>query len=362
MLHSVPFFTAPLLREARHRLSTICKPLLLVALTAAALPEQAAAQVPGFVRWSMYRSAQDSVVLRSAGISAASATLRRFVLSNGQMPGSGTTVAPYTKNRGQAFAPAADGSGWPGSATPPGPGNDGPKRTFYEQFAVTASAPIRFDSLVFTAAATSTAGGRVGLQYSLSNFTTDSANLSGGKGPAYAPSPGGTLPATADGSFPATGSTTPTGAALPQLTSALGNTGTFRFGLSGAAGIVLNAGQTLTVRMFYAINNSSPGRYILLKDVILVGRTVTATATARAKTALALFPNPAQGVVALTHAAAPRGATVAVYSATGRRVLSLAARPGATGTDLDLTALTTGIYLVEYSDGQQRFTGKIVKQ
>ena len=351
---------------------SILKLFVTAAAISLAFAGQAEAQVAGRAVWSMKRSAQDSVLLRSAGLTAAPATLRRLVVSDGSTPASGTTTTAYSANRGQALAPVADGSGWSATAPATGPGST-PRRTHYEQFAATATAATRLDSLLFTTVATSSPGGRVAVMYSLSNFTADSSNFTGGKGPAYAgftsgtttvpASGGGVLPSTADGSFAATGTTTATSAIVPLFANATGNTGTFGFALNGTTGLVVTPGQTLTVRIYPTINNSSSGRYVLLKDVTLKGQAGTnlATTSTRAQHNLAVYPNPALDQVTITHPAAPAGAQVALYSPTGQRVALVPVRLGATDTALAISQLASGIYLAEYADGQQRSTAKVMK-
>jgi hypothetical protein len=353
------------------KLNSIFKSLAVAAIVSVGVAGQASAQTAGRAVWSMKRSSQDSVALRSAGLTAAT-RFSRLVVSDGSTPASGTTTTAYSATRGQAFAPNADGSGWPSAAPSAGPGST-PRRSHYEQFVVTAAAATRIDSLLFTAAATSSPGGRVAVMYSLSNFTADSSNFTGGKGPAYAgytsgtlvvpASSGGVLPATADGSFPATGSTSTAAAIVPQFVSANGNNGTFRFALNQATGVVLPAGGTLTVRLYFTINNSAAGRYILLRDVTLKGQagTATATAAARAQTTLVAYPNPVADNLTIQHPAAPVGSRVTLYSITGQPVATMAARPGTASTALPLGQLASGIYLAEYTDGQHRITTKVVK-
>lgn len=355
-----------------YKLNSIFKTLAVATIIGVGMAGQASAQTAGRAVWSMKRSSQDSVALRSAGLTAVS-RFSRFVVSDGSTPASGTATTAYSATRGQAFAPNADGSGWPSAAPSAGPGSN-PRRSHYEQFAVTVTAPTRLDSLLFTTVATSSPGGRVAVMYSLSNFTADSSNFSGGKGPAYAgytsgtlvvpASSGGVLPATADGSFPATGTVATTSAIVPQFVSATGNTGTFRFAMNGATGVVLPAGRTLTVRLYFTINNSAAGRYILLKDVTLKGQagTTTAAAAARVQTNLVAYPNPVADNLTIQHPAAPAGGRVTLYSVTGQPVATLAARPGTASTALSLGQLASGIYLAEYADGKQRITTKVVKQ
>jgi len=369
MNHLIRPTFATLLRETLSGFNPIRKTALAAGLLSFGLAGAANAQTGGSAFWPLRANAQDSTGARSAGLTAAPATLRRLVVSDGSAPASGTSTPAYSLTRGQGLAPLADGSGGPSSAGGPG---SAPRRTHYEQFAVTASAATRLDSLLFSAVATSSPGGRVGVMYSLSNFTADSATVTGGAGAPYAGYTsgtltvpafnGGVLPAANNGAFPPTTATTTTGAVLPVYATATGNNGLFRFELNGPSGVVLAAGQTLTVRLYFSVNNSSTGRYVLLKNVQLKGSGTLAAAAPRALALLAAFPNPTQDRLTVAHANAPARAEVAVYSLTGRKVASVPAQVGSTSTELRLSGLAQGIYLVEYTDGQQRQLGKIVKQ
>ncbi|TGE28277.1 T9SS type A sorting domain-containing protein [Hymenobacter metallicola] len=336
-------------------------------LASVALSDKAVAQTRGFVQWPLLVNNQDNPAVRSAGLTGAPSTFRRLTLSDGQVPTGAAAYAPYSAATGQAFAVLANGGGWSSNNTPPGPGAN-PRRTFYQQFTATASAATRLDSVILDAAMVSTAAGKIVVMYSLSNFTADSASITGSKGPAINNStvitPGGVLPATANGSFgSATGGVSSAGAVLPQYATG-GVPSTFRFALNGTDGVTLAAGQTLTLRLYFGAGSSGVGRYVLLKNVTLKSlQAVTlANKATVAKQALNLYPNPAQDNLLVAHPAAPKGATVAVYSFSGQKVASFAAQPNSTSTDVRLANLSAGMYMVEYSDGQQRITSKVVKQ
>ncbi|TGE24048.1 T9SS type A sorting domain-containing protein [Hymenobacter aquaticus] len=334
-------------------------------LTALFLSEQATAQTAGFAQWPLTTNNQDNPAVRSAGLAGNPATFKRLTISDGQVPTGAAAFAPYSAATGQAFAVLANGGGWSSNATPPGPGAN-PRRTFYEQFTATASAATRLDSVILDASMPSTAAGKIVVMYSLSNFTADSASITGAKGPAINNStvilPGGVLPTTSNGSFGSgTGSISSNGAVLPQY-AAGGVPSTFRFALNETSGVTLAAGQTLTVRLYFGAGSSSVGRYVLLKNVTFKSRQpALATKPAVAKQGLNVYPNPAQENLKVAHPAAVKGATVAVYSFNGQKVASFAAQPNSTSTDVRLSALAAGMYMVEYSDGQQRITSKVVK-
>ncbi|MCB2379564.1 T9SS type A sorting domain-containing protein [Hymenobacter sp. BT635] len=334
-------------------------------LAALFVSEQAAAQTAGFAQWPLTANNQDNPAVR-AGLTGAPSTFRRLTLSDGQVPTGAAAYAPYSAATGQAFAVQANGGGWSSNATPtPGPGAN-PRRTFYQQFTATATAATRLDSVILDAAMVSTAAGKIVVMYSLSNFTADSASITGSKGPAINNStvitPGGVLPANANGSFgTGTGSISSNGAVLPQYATG-GVPSTFRFALNGTDGVTLTAGQTLTMRLYFGAGSSGVGRYVLLKNVTLKSRQpALSNKQAVAKQSLNVYPNPAQDNLQVAHPAAAKGATVAVYSFNGQKVASFTAQPNTTSTDVRLSTLAAGMYMVEYSDGQQRITSKVVK-
>ncbi|UOQ52106.1 T9SS type A sorting domain-containing protein [Hymenobacter cellulosivorans] len=341
---------------------------LLAGLTLSAalfVSGQAMAQTPGFVRWNLEANNQDNAAVRS-GLTGAPSTFKRLVISDGQVPTGGTAYAPYTPGLGQAFAVLANGGGWSSNNTPPGPGAN-PRRTFYQQFQATATAATRLDSVLLDASVVSSAAGKVVVMYSLSNFVNDSTSIVAGKGPAISnstvTSPGGVLPATANGSFGNnTSGISSAGAVLPQYATG-GVPSSFRFAMTSGSGVTLAAGQTITVRLYFGVGSSSVGRYVLLRNVTLKStQPALASKQAVAKQSLNVYPNPAQDMLAVAHPAAAKGATVAVYASNGQKVASFAAQPNSTATEVRLSTLTAGIYMVEYNDGQQRITSKVVKQ
>lgn len=204
-------------------------------------------------QWSLKVSDADSAEVRSYAATGSTATMRRLALSNGTaVNDANTAYAPRAARYGKAFAPTANGS-W--TTATGGPGNT-INAKYYQQLTLMAATgnSVRVDSILLWSAIYNTTG-KLAVVYSKSGFTLDSVSVSGGKGPQ------GILPGAANGAF-----STPV-ALLNQ------NTGTnqnYHFALS-ATGVLLNAGETLTVRVYYAAGSSSSARYALLKDVIMTG-------------------------------------------------------------------------------------------
>ena len=290
--------------------------------------------------WSLKVSDQDSAAIRSASTTASTPVLRRLTLSNG------TTVAAYparSTRYGQAFAVSADGL-WTAAVNGPGSTID---RRFYEQFTITAGAgrSVRIDSVLLWSAFYNTTG-KLAVAYSRSNFTTDSAEVSGGRGP------GGALPGTANGTIAA------------PIALANQNTGTnqnYRFALSNATGVTLAPGQTLTVRLYFACNSSSSGRYALLKDVVLKGQASTATASRASLNGLSVtvYPNPTAGPATVELAGFQRPATLTVLNALGQVVRRQTV--GGLATPLDLSALAHGVYLLRVSNAEGTLLQRLVR-
>ncbi|MGY3087949.1 hypothetical protein ACVWYF_000982 [Hymenobacter sp. UYAg731] len=333
----------------------------LLLLGGLGLAEKAAAQTPVFVQWPLKRNASDSAAVRSAGVTAGTPTFKRYVISNGQVPTGAAAFAPYS-SVGQAFGVQADGSGWSSTAPSTGPGS-APKRIYYEQFTFTATAAAQVDSVIFSAAVASSANGKVAVVYSRSNFATDSADVTGGKGP------NGALPSTANATFglSSTGggvNTAVNGALLPQYVIGAPNSATtFRLALNGATGLAVPSGQTLSLRIYFGVGSTGIGRYVLLRNFTVKSKqAILATRAGLTNTSLAAYPNPVQNRLSVPHTAASRDARVTVFSTTGARVASFSAQPGTTETAVDLSSLSSGLYLVEYADGGQRSSARITKE
>jgi hypothetical protein len=209
----------------------------------------------------------------------------------------------------------------------------------------------------------SSANGKVAVVYSRSNFTADSADVSGGKGPS------GVLASTANATFgvSSTGggvNTAVNGALVPQyVAGAPGSATAFRLALNGATGLAVPSGQTISVRIYFGVGSTGIGRYVLLRNVTLKSKQVAlATRAGLASTSLSVYPNPVQNRLNVPHTAASRDARVTVFSTTGARVASFSAQPGTTETAVDLSSLSRGLYLVEYADGGQRSSARITKE
>ncbi|MDO7874474.1 T9SS type A sorting domain-containing protein [Hymenobacter sp. ASUV-10] len=344
----------------------------LLGLAGLGLAHSAAAQAT-FVQWPMTANNSDNAAVRTANIRTVTPTFRRFVLSDGNLPtGTGNQAFPAYSAAGQAFALTSAGGGWSSNATPlPGPGST-PRRAYYEQFVVTAATAAHLDSVTMNLSVFNTASGRVAVAYSRSSFVSDSTSVTGGTGPAIANTtnntPGGVLPAANNGSFGVNsngnaGAQANNAALLPQGTAS-GVADRYAFALNGATGVDLTPGQSLTVRIYVGASTTGIGRYALLRNVTLKSAAAGPTATANArvvKNGLQLAPNPATEQVAVSHPAAKAGATVALYSITGQKIIATRTQPGTTATTLDLRTLATGLYLVEYADGEQRVTARIAK-
>jgi len=344
----------------------------LLGLAGLGLAHSAVAQAT-FAQWPLTANNSADAASRTSNITTGTPVFRRYVLSDGNLPtGTGNQAFPAYSAAGQAFAPAATGGGWSSSsATPPGTGST-PRRRFYEQFTITASAAAHIDSITMNISVFNSDAGKVAVTYSKSGYVSDSASVSGGTGPAITNSTytvaAGVLAAANNGSFGLNANGNPgdvgnNGAILPKG-AAGGIPDRFAFALNGATGVNLAAGQTLTVRICVGVGSSSAGRYVLLRNVTLKSAAAGPNATSSArlvKNGLQLAPNPATEQVAVSHPAAKTGATVALYTITGQKINAAATQPGTTSTTLDLRSLATGLYLVEYADGEQRVTARISK-
>jgi hypothetical protein len=214
--------------------------------------------------WPLRVNAADSAQARNARLTATFPTLKRLYLSNGTtMP----TIPAYSNQFGQAFGPSANGDGtW---TVVGGTLN----RMYYEQFTMTVAAGatnVRVDSLLFNTAFYNTSSNtRMAVVYSLNGFTSpaDSTEITGVTGP------GGAQALTASSNF---------NRSFPLLNQTTGPTALYRVALNGpstanpSGGVTVTAGQTLTVRLYYACGSTSTPRYAMLKNFRIKGDVVAA--------------------------------------------------------------------------------------
>jgi pectinesterase len=290
--------------------------------------------------WPMARNNQDSSAVRSALLVASVPTFRKFMVSSGS---AAATIPPYSRTYGQALAPIADGS-WMSSN---GGNGSNLNRTYYEQFTVsgTSTATVRVDSVLLASYVTgSTSNTKLALVWSRSGFVSDSADVSGGRGPA------GSLLSTANGGF-----------ATPIFTT--GSSSTYRLALAGATGVTLQPGQRLTFRLYFSCGSTSAAtRFATVKNLVVKGEAsiVTSTKAGRANL-LQVYPNPTADALTVAHPAALVGAQVTVYSLLGQRVAVVPCATGSRATQLVLSGLSSGQYLLRYSSGREQFNARITK-
>jgi len=206
------------------------------------------------IYWPMNTGNTDSTSLRAAGVAATVPAFSRFYVSNGTTV---ATVPAYSPLFGQAFSATANGDGsWTTASGGPG-GNL--SRLHYEQFTITPDGNynVTVDSLTLSTSFYATSSNtKLAVVYSLSGFVSDSTNVTGGTGPT------GLLAASANGGF-----TTPVLLNNQQTNT----TDNFRFALNNASGVLVAAGKTLTIRLYYSCGSTSTGRYAKIKDVIAMG-------------------------------------------------------------------------------------------
>lgn len=195
--------------------------------------------------WPMTENANDSAAVRSAGAVPSTPTLTNLGVSNGTTV---PTIPAYSPQFGQALGSTANGDGSWGTGVG-GPGGT-LRRTYYEEFTVTAQNgyELRVDSIYTKAAFYNTSSGtRLAVVYSRDGFVNDSSDV-----------------ATIPGGF-----SNPV--SLANQTN--GPSNEYALSVAGPEGVLLAAGETLTIRFYFSCSSSSPGRYAMLKDVRITGLT-----------------------------------------------------------------------------------------
>lgn len=223
---------------------------LVLNVTGVAIQPSEASNI--LIQWPLTVNNTDNAMVRSPGVLPTVPRLNNLVLSNGT---SASGVTSYSTTHGQAFAASADGY-WTVAVGGPGANLS---RNHYEEFVIRANNgySVRVDSLVFTSAFYNTSSNtKFAAVYSKSAFVADSADVMGGVGTK------GFLSPDSIGSFSKP-------IFLANQTSTLTNT--YSLILDSANGVKLNAGDSLTIRLYYACGSTSSARYAKLKNVYVTG-------------------------------------------------------------------------------------------
>lgn len=208
--------------------------------------------------WGLTANANDSVSVRSSGVTASTSTLNNLFTSDGSV--ASASIPGYSNQTGQALGANAAGNNW---------SNVGGtlKRGNYEEFTVTASAgnSVRIDSITFLSDFyLTTSGIKMGVVYSLNGFGSpaDSTEFSNGIGPT-----GAALTTAVSGSF---------GKSFAILRNDPGPVDYYSLALNGTTGVTLAAGQKVSIRLYWACGSSGTPRFAFLKNVFIKGLVTTA--------------------------------------------------------------------------------------
>ena len=215
-------------------------------------------------KWPLTANNQDSAGVRSPAVTASASIVNtasnRLYTSDGTQP-IASPIPAYSVKYGQALGANAQGNSWTnvGSTL---------NRNYYEEFRVTASNGnrIKVDSITFLSDFYQTTSGiKMGVVYSRNGFTSpaDSTEFNSGVGPT-----GVSLTLSSSGSFTKSFTTTRNDA---------GPINYYAISLNGPDGVVLNAGETISIRLYWACGSTSVPRFAFLKDVSIKGLVLTTT-------------------------------------------------------------------------------------
>lgn len=121
----------------------------------------------------------------------------------------------------------------------------------------------------------------------------------------------------------------------------------FKINLSGTSDIAFVAYNSTTITVQAVL------------DVQARQRISRSTASPAIKT-LSLFPNPAKGIVNLTHPKAKSDDAIYIFNVTGTRLIESQPNTGSTKSLVPISSLTPGMYQVMYSTGQKRLIQKLI--
>ena len=209
--------------------------------------------------WPLVANTDDDVAVRSPAVTASTSVFNNLFTTDGSLPAPAGTVPAYSSQYGQVFGANAIGNNWQ---------NVGGtlKRTYYEEFTVTATAgsSVRVDSITFYTDFYGTQSGvKMAAVYSKNGFGSpaDSTEFNDGVGPA-----GSALVLGTSGTF---------NKSFPLAQSNAGPVNYYALSLNGTAGVTLTENEQLTIRLYWACSSTGTPRFAMLKNVSAKGEELT---------------------------------------------------------------------------------------
>jgi pectinesterase len=209
--------------------------------------------------WALTVNAADSAAVRSSALAPSTSTLFNLFTTDGSLPAPAGTIPAYSNQFGQVLGAVAAGNNWQ-------PVGGTLKRTYYEQFTVTAlpGQSVRIDSITFYSNFYATASGtKMAVVFSKNGFSSpaDSVEFSDGVGPS-----GNVLTLNPSGNF---------NKSFAIAQSNAGPVDYYALSLNGINGVVLNQGEALSIRLYWGCSSTGTPRFAMLKNVAIKGVVTT---------------------------------------------------------------------------------------
>ncbi len=128
-------------------------------------------------------------------------------------------------------------------------------------------------------------------------------------------------------------------------------------------GTVAATNNLKTTYNFVDENAGSETKYYRLRMVNKDGSSTSSyvVVVKRNNNAIAIYPNPAHNVVTISHPAADKKQQMVIINAEGKVIKTIMSAAGATQTIVDVSAISTGLYLLKFSNGSNEQTIKFIK-
>ena len=146
------------------------------------------------------------------------------------------------------------------------------------------------------------------------------------------------------------------------LTASAAPGATYQFFLNGVAiAGATSATYTVTQNGSYTVVTTNAAGCASLPSAPL-SVVLTATRAGLVGAELTVFPNPTTGRLTVTMSGSHSRARLAVYNALGQEMLAGTMAAGAATTELDLTTLAIGVYVLKVTSTEGSVTRRVVRQ
>lgn len=116
------------------------------------------------------------------------------------------------------------------------------------------------------------------------------------------------------------------------------------------------------IRVEILSNYGDPGNLLALAEVAFAGTEVLSIIDNNISDAISLYPNPATDILSISNSSTTKIENISIYDMNGRLVLNSEIRDNGSSQQINVSALSSGVYMLHMKGGQANAIKRLIKR